>query len=77
MKKNLTRAFLLCAFVLITACFDTAMAQPPAPPEFGSGGNKGAMDAPIDSGLLVFFAFALGYTGREWVLGRKRKIIDN
>ncbi len=51
-------------------------ADPPPPPPPGGHelkGNQGAMGAPINSGLMVFFAFGAGLVTWELIRARKRR----
>jgi hypothetical protein len=74
MKKSMK---MFVAGALMMGCVvwaGVAGAQAPPPPDppgsHGGNTNQSPMGAPLDGGLAVFLAFAVGYGSREWL---KRK----
>ena len=63
----------LSSFIAISQ-IGQSQAPPPPPAEKGSSENKSPLQGPIDGGLTVFLAFAVGYVGKEWAKSRRRNL---
>lgn len=63
------KKLIILAFFAILGMGLIAQAPPPPPSDPSKGGTNGPVGAPIDGGLSVFVAFAVGMAGNEW---RKR-----
>ena len=63
------KIILILAFFMITGAGVLAQA-PPTPPSSadngGTNGPVGGMSAPIDDGLTIFLAFAIGCIAWQW-----------
>lgn len=71
--KTLILPLILIIFNLFVLASAGLAQQPPPPPDtHGTQTNNSPLSAPIASGIVVFLAFGIGYTGWEIYKIRKK-----
>ena len=73
------KIILILSFFAITVAGALAQAPPPPPPDPSNGGTNGpvgGMGAPIDDGLAIFLAFAIGCMAWQWKMRKPANGLD-
>jgi hypothetical protein len=74
MKTNMSKLFLLTAFLLLSFGL---MAQPPHPPsQHSQTGNQAPAGAPVGNGTFLLLALAAAYGGRKMYVRHPAEVVE-